>query len=60
MGLPSAEGSVQNLNKFEKNTGCLQVDMRKTLWKPISGEVTIDDFLLIHITFNINEFLSGK
>lgn len=31
-----------NLNNFEKNTDCLQIDMRKTLWKAISGEMTID------------------
>lgn len=35
---------LTNLNNFEKNTDCKQIDMGKTLWKAISGEMTIDGF----------------
>lgn len=34
--------------------------MRKTLWKAISVEMTIDYFFLIYVAFNINEILSRK
>lgn len=49
-----------NLNNLEKSTDCLQIDMRKTLWKAISVEMTIDYFFLIYVAFNINEILSRK